>query len=159
MTRRSDLKGARSSWLTEKSMASLIEVLPANERGVSISLSPKLRACGVAGDHRPVDHDVALPGRRPFDEAHGNAPVRARRDRLHHLRMGDGGGSALALQLELGLGDAARDVGREHQQHVDVVRRPRRGAASANARPSNATTVLIVWVMSTFPFVGSAYSF
>ena len=44
MTRRSDLKGARSSWLTEKSMALEIEVLPTNDRGASTSLSPKPRA-------------------------------------------------------------------------------------------------------------------
>ena len=62
MTRRSDGNGARSSWRTEKSMALLIEVLPANERGASTSLSPKLRAASPSADHRPVDHD-GLHGR------------------------------------------------------------------------------------------------
>src|SRR5688572_25281432 len=44
MTRRSALKGARSSWMTAKSMAWLIAVLPENDRGSSTSLPPKLRA-------------------------------------------------------------------------------------------------------------------
>jgi hypothetical protein len=44
MTRRFDVNDARSSWVTEKSMALLIEVLPANDRGISTSLSPKLCA-------------------------------------------------------------------------------------------------------------------
>ena len=126
MTRRSALKGARSSWVTEKSMAWLIEVLPANDRGSSTSLPPKLRADVAVGDHRPVDHDVLLARRRPFDEAYGDAPVRAGGDGLHHLGMGDGGRGALALQLELGFGHAARDVGRQHQQQIDGIGRPHR---------------------------------
>ena len=44
MTRRSETNGARSICPTAKSMAALIDVLPANDRGLSISLSPKLRA-------------------------------------------------------------------------------------------------------------------
>ncbi len=40
-------------------------------------------------------------------------------DGLEHALVGDRGGVALALELELGLVDAARHVGGEHQQQVD----------------------------------------
>jgi hypothetical protein len=41
-------------------MALLIEVLPANDRGASISQSPKL-ARKVVPDQCPVDHDICMP--------------------------------------------------------------------------------------------------
>ena len=56
-------------------------------------------------------------------------------DRLQHPLVGDRGGVAFALKLELGLIDAARHVGGEHQQQIDLFgglrawwRQERRGA-------------------------------
>ena len=56
-------------------------------------------------------------------------------DGLEHPLVGDRRGVALALQLELGLVDAARHVGGEHQQQVDRLggARDRRAASSASS--------------------------
>ena len=151
MTRRSALKGARSSWITAKSMAWLIAVLPANDRGSSTSLPPKLRAASPSAITVQSTTTFCWPA-----VAHSRKQTAMRRlrpggDGPHHLGMGDGGGGALALKLELGLGHAARDVGRQHQQQVDGLGRPRRRRASANTRLSSATTVLIAQVIDPSP--------
>ena len=138
MTRRSDWNGARSSWPTEKSMAPLIEVLPANDRGTSTSLSPKLRAASPSAINVQSTTTVCMPVRRPFDKTHGNAPVRAGCDGPHHVGIRDGGSSPFALQLEFVFGHAARDVGGEHQQQIDRFCRPRRRRTKASTPGSAA---------------------
>ncbi len=57
-------------------------------------------------------------------------------DGFQHALVGDRGGVAFALQLELGLIDAARDVGRQHQQQVDLLGGARHGRRD-NGRRGN----------------------
>ena len=135
MVRRADWNGARSNCAIEKSMPPLIEVRSANERGASTSWSPNWRAargpsitvqsittfCAPTPDHSTkLERDLA---------------VRAGADGVEHPRVGDRGGVALALQLELLMVDAARDVGGEHQQQID---RLRARAAPAERAPARA---------------------
>ena len=92
-----------------------------------------------AVDHRPVDHELLRAEARPFDEADRDLLVRSGPDRIEHLRVGDRRGVAFALQLELRMVDAARHVGGQHQQQVDLlggrvaVVEIRTSAASASA--------------------------
>ena len=61
-------------------------------------------------------------------------------DRLEHPLVGDRGGVAFALKLELGLIDAARNVGGEHQQQIDLFggcARRRHGAEQSASSTSN----------------------
>ena len=64
---------------------------------------------------------------RPLDECQSDAAIMAGPDRVEHARIGDGGGVAVALQLEFCVVDAARYVGGQHQKQIDVVGGARRG--------------------------------
>ena len=80
------LNGARASWAIENSMAPLIEVRSANERGASDQpIAEILRRGGVA-DRRPIDHDALRADAGPFDEGQSNASVTAGADGLEHAR-------------------------------------------------------------------------
>ncbi len=74
-----------------------------------------------AVDHGPVDHDLLRADAGPFDEADRDLPVRPGADRVEHPRVGDRRRVALALQQEFGMVDAARHVGGQHQQQVDLL--------------------------------------
>ena len=132
-------------------MPPLIDVRPANERGVSTKLVAELLGCGGVADLRPVDHDVLGAGAGPLDECHADVAVAARADGIEHARIGDRCGIAVALQLEFGVVDAARYVGGEHQQEIDVVSRacltgrqkPARQAAAKIAVRSTLIAVMI----------------
>ena len=122
-------------------MPPAIEVRSANERGNSMSWSPNfLRGVGAV-DHGPVDHHLLRADARPFHEGDRDAPVAAGGDRLEHALVGDRGGVAFALQLELGLIDAARHVGGEHQQQIDLFGglRDRRRQESAEQSASSTS--------------------
>ena len=73
-------------------------------------------------DDGPVDDEFLRDGTRPFDEAHRNAPGRARADGIEHLGVGDRRGVAVALQLEFSGIDAARDIRGKHEQQIDLLR-------------------------------------
>ncbi len=103
-------------------MPPLIEVRSANERGNSSELVAEFAGGGGAVDHGPVDHQLLRAEARPLDEAERDALVRAGLDRVDHARVGDRRRIAFALQLEFRVIDAARDVGGEHQQEVDLLR-------------------------------------
>ena len=79
-----------------------------------------------AVDRGPVDHDLLRPESRPFDEADRDLSMRPGLDGIEHLRIGDRRRIAVALQQELGMIDAARDVGCEHEQKIDRLGRKRR---------------------------------
>ena len=101
-------------------MAALIEVRSANERGISASLSPKLRPRRLVLDDGPVDDD-ALRGRaRPFDEADRDLPAAAGLDGVEDALVAQGCRIAVTLELEFWAVDAARDVGGQHQQEIDL---------------------------------------
>ncbi len=76
---------------------------------------------GGAVDARPIDHDFlrAKPG--PFDEADCNLAVRTGLDRVEHLPVGHRCGIAFSLELEFRMRDAARHVGGQHEQEVDLL--------------------------------------
>ena len=77
-------------------------------------------------DHGPVDDDLLRADAGPFDEIERDLAVHAGADGVEHLRVRDRRGVAFALQHELLVVDAARDVGRQHQQEIDLLRACRR---------------------------------
>ena len=79
-----------------------------------------------AVDHGPVDHELLRAETRPFDKADRNALMRAGADRVEHLRIGDRRGITLALQQEFRMIDAARDIGGQDEQQVDLLGGERR---------------------------------
>ncbi len=83
----------------------------------------------AVADHRPIGDHLLLLRPRPFDEADGDRAELAGGDGVQHARIGDGGGIALALQLELVVIDAARHIRREHQRDIDLLG-PRQGRAN-----------------------------
>ncbi len=131
-------------------MPPLIEVRPANERGLSINWSPNCFAAAASPISRPVDHHALRADARPLDEGHADAPVMAGADGVEHARIGNGGGIAVALQLEFRVVDAARHVGGEHQQQVDVIGGTRRGRRQhAAGQRSRRRGVLIMRIDRT----------
>src|SRR5262249_46025594 len=60
-------------------------------------------ACRVgAVDDGPINHELLCAKARPFDEAKGDALLRAGFDRIHHVWIGDRSCVAFALQQEFG---------------------------------------------------------
>jgi hypothetical protein len=113
--------------------AGLAEITPAEiERGADRGAPDKgarrveqqrregRRALAVA-DHCPIGDHLLLLRARPFDEADGDRAILPRGDGAQHARIGDRGGIALALQLELVVVDAARHVGGQDQRHVHLL--------------------------------------
>ena len=86
----------------------------ANEPGEAVGVLPAL-------DQAPADDHALLVVVRPFDEAERDAAAAALGHGLDDAGIGDRGCIAFALQLELLGIDAAGDVGREHEQQVDLV--------------------------------------
>ena len=126
MVRRTQLNGAAASRAKANSMPPLIEVRPANDRGLLDQLVAELLCRRAVADLGPVDHHVLRADARPLDEGRADASIMAGADGVEHARIGNGGGIAFALQLEFRVVNAARHVGGEHQQQVDVVGRARR---------------------------------
>ena len=102
-------------------MAALMEVRPMKARGAwrTRPATPSASAALPTGVHSTTTacsvleaHSTKQSAMRPFGPP-GHGP--------HDARVGDGGGIALALQPELLLVDAARDVGRQHQQQIDLI--------------------------------------
>ena len=137
-------------------MAPLIEVRSANDRGASISWSPKSFADAASPTVGPVDHHVLRADARPFDEGQADAAVAARADRLEHARIGDGGGIAVALQLEFCGIDAARHVGGQHQKQIDVVGGARRrGEPGRTPAKINARRILTMRIAAPSPSIAA----
>ncbi len=97
---------------------------------------------GRAGtvDDGPIDHKLLRAEARPFDEAERNALLRTGFDRVHHLRIGDRRRIAFALQQEFRMIDAARNVGRQREQEVDLLggKRACRGHQSQRSQRQQA---------------------
>ena len=89
-------------------------------RGFINQVAEMARRIGAVDD-APIDHQLLLAGARPIDEADGDLLVGAGFDRLQHLRIGDGGRVALALQQEFRLLHAARHVHRQSEQQIDLL--------------------------------------
>ncbi len=123
----------------EYSIAPLIEVRSANERGASRSRSPKPLAVSASPISVQSITTCLRANAGPFDECHADAAGAAGADGVEHARIGDRRGIALALQLEFRGIDAARNVGGQHQQEIDI-RRPRAAATGASAAPAKIET-------------------
>ena len=107
-------------------MPPLIEVRPANERGVSISWSPNSFAEAPSPISLQSITTCCAPTPDHSTKVSADAAVMAGADGVEHARIGNGRGIAFALQLEFRVVDAARHVGGEHQQQIDVVGGARR---------------------------------
>ena len=79
MVRRADSNGARASWAMANSIAPLIEVRSANERGASSRRSPKFFADVGVADRRPIDDHPLRRHAGPLHKAQADAAVAARR--------------------------------------------------------------------------------
>ena len=88
-------------------MPPLIEVRPANDRGLSTNWSANCLARGGVANLGPVDHHVLGTDARPLDKCQSDAAIAAGPDGIEDARIGNGGGVAVALQLELCVVDAA----------------------------------------------------
>lgn len=103
-------------------------------RGLDNGVGEFLRL-GLAAYARPVDDDFRFADTGPFNEDEADAPLRSRR--LHCLddeRIGDCRCVTVALQLELVVVDAARDVGCQHKQQIDVLLDGKRGRCADDRR-------------------------
>ena len=145
MVRRSESNGARVELLHRKVDAAADR--GAVGEGARRFQQPVAESCARLGtvDQRPVDDDL-LRCRRPTTRRSRPRCGRLRPERIASSTRGSvmRGGIAFALQLEFGLVDAARHVGRQHQQQIDRLGRARREAAASSMRKANRTRSLAI---------------
>ena len=120
MVRREPSNGARSSWAARELDAAADRGAVGKGAGQFEQLISEFARGAGAVDHGPIDDKLLRAEARPFDEADRDALMRAGFDRLHHQRIGDRRRVALPLQQEFRMVDAARHVGGQYQQEVDV---------------------------------------
>ena len=72
-------------------------------------------------DQAPVNHQFLRAETRSFDKAQRDALMRAGPDRINHVRVRDCRRVAFPLQQEFRMIDAARHVGRKHQEEIDLL--------------------------------------
>ena len=107
---------------------------PTKDRGARHERGGEFARVGRVVNHRPVDHRLLLGFASPFDKADGDGAVRSGADRIDDARIGDRRRVAVALQRELVVVDAARDVGRQDQGDIDGLRRARRTGRGTDRR-------------------------
>src|SRR5215813_12768275 len=84
-------------------------------------LCGKILGSGLVANDGPVDDDLLLLGARPFHECDRDLAYCSGADRLNDAWIGDGRRIAVALQLEVRRGDAARNIGGENEEQVDFL--------------------------------------
>ena len=142
MTRRFDWNGARSSWSTEKSMALLIEVLPANERGTSTSLSPKPRAKSPSAINVQSTTTVCMPV-VAHSTKHTECAGSAGCDGPDHVGIRKGGSDHLRWRLNLSSVTLRETSAASTSSKSTGSAARATGGESVNARLSSAITILI----------------